>query len=104
VKIGLGRIVDREEDAAPECLGFELLPGCSSSDVSNFGKDFARSGEELCKVLDLPKGGDVLAIDYSSDNFEDPTDDLQVRPNAWAIVTDKSTIVYTCVGCTRADY
>lgn len=42
----------------------------------------------------------LLLIDYSSDNFTDTTKDLWLNPNAWAIVTETSTIVYTMVHCT----
>ena len=103
VNIGLQRIVDEDEDAAPECLFFELFPGCSAKDVEEFVKNSARSGDELSKVLDLPKTAEpVIAIHYSSDNFEDPTEDLWLYPNARAIVTETGTIVYTMVGCASA--
>jgi hypothetical protein len=42
-------------------------------------------------------------IDYSGDNFPDPTEDLQLFPNAWAIVTNTRTIVYAQVGCRSID-
>jgi len=93
--IGLGQIVDEDEDASPECLSFELFPGATTADIMNCIKDYAKSGEQLCSVLDFSDGEAVLAIEYSGDNFPDPTDDCQLFPNAWAIVTETCTIVYT---------
>jgi hypothetical protein len=101
VDIGLSRIVNGDEDASPECLSFELFPGCTPQEVADFLKGSSASGKELVEAIDLPKAGEpVLVIDYSGDNFPDY---LQMYPNAWAIVTNTRTIVYAQVGCRSID-
>jgi hypothetical protein len=104
VSIGLSGIVDGDEDASPECLSFELFPGCTPQEVADFLKHSGGRGEELVTAIDLPKAGEpVLVISYSGDNFPDPTEDLQLFPNAWAIVTNTRTIVHTRVGSRAID-
>jgi len=67
--IGLQQIIDEDEYASPECLYFELFPGATTADTTQFIKENAQSGEQLCRVLDFSEGEAVLAINYSSDNF-----------------------------------
>jgi len=92
-----GRVIPKlHSGVSYDCLEFKLVPGCAAVDVVDFVKENSASGDELSRALDLPRVGRLVAVEFcfEIEDFEYcATWGLQI----WAIATDESTIVYTCV-------